>query len=106
MKSITQFINENISKSNSTLNFEDVIAAIELIGDRESWYLDADGGSKGSFEYAVKRNKSIYDVLEFHMAWEDLAKELDCEEKEIGDFVYDNEDELLKKMGFRFRKRK
>lgn len=101
MKSITEFIKENINESNSTLEMEDVVSAIENVCDGDDWYLDAHGSRKGTFADAVKDNGSIYDVLEFATMWDALAEELDCEEDEIIDFVYDNDEELQKELGIK-----
>ena len=101
MKTITQFIKENINESHSNLNIEDVILSIENVCDGNDWILDPQRSREGTFADAVKSVGSIFDVLEFHTAFGDLASDLDCDEDELMDFIYDNDDELMKEMGLK-----
>ena len=99
MKPITEFIKENINESHTALNIEDVVSSIEYVCDGDEWRLGASITSRtGSFEQAVYAAGSLYDVLELHAMFGDLADDLDCDEDELIDFIYDNEAEIMKKM--------
>lgn len=99
MKSITEFIKENINESHTALNIEDVVSSIEYVCDGDEWRLGPSITSRtGSFEQAVDAAGSLYDVLELHAMFGDLADDLDCDEDELIDFIYDNEAEIMKKM--------
>lgn len=101
MKSITEFIKENINESHSNFDIEDVIMSIENVCDGNDWTIDPNRSRKGTFADAVKANGSIYDVLEFHTMFGDLADDLGCDEDELMDFIYDNNDELMQEMGIK-----
>jgi hypothetical protein len=102
MKSITEFINENINESHTKLNVEDVVSSIEYVCDGDEWRLGPSITSRtGSFEQAVDAAGSLYDVLELHAMFGDLADDLDCDEDELMDFISDNENEITKELGFK-----
>lgn len=100
MKSLVEFINVNINESHMKFEIEDVADAINSVCDGDEWALDPHASRTGTFAHAVDIIGNIYDVLEFHDVFRELADYLDCDEDELMDFISDNEDEIMKKMGF------
>lgn len=101
MKSIIEFINKNINESHVKFEIEDVVDAIyRKCSGGSNWCLGP-GDGNGDFEDAVKNTGSLYDVLAYHNQFDKLADYFDCDKNEIDEFIYNNEDEIMKEMEFK-----
>ena len=99
MKSIIEFINENINESHMKFYIEDVADAIyHVCRDGDDWSCGP-GQGVGDFEDAVESTGSLYDVLAYHNQIDKIADYLDCNKDEIDEFIYNNEDKIMKEMG-------
>ena len=101
MKSIIEFINVNIYESYMKFEIEDVADAINNVCSGGDDWLCGPGQGVGSFEDAVENTGSLYDVLAYHNQFDKIADYFDCNKDEIDEFIYNNEDKIMKEMGFK-----
>lgn len=93
MKNINQFIKE------SHINYDDVYNALyDYLSNGDDFALDSSANKTGSGRECLKEIGSIGDILDFHDGWEEVADNCDIDVDTLQDFVYDNEDKLIKEL--------
>lgn len=102
MKSLTEFIKCSINESNVKFDIDRLASEIKYSCNGNYWKLDSSSNSHtGSFKEAVNAAGSLYDVLKRNNAFGMLADDFGCDEDELMNFIYDNNDELMQKMGIK-----
>ena len=100
MKSLIEFIKCGINESNTKFDIDRLASEINYSCNWGKWKLDSSSTSCSvSFKEAVNDTGSLYDVLKLNNAFTLLADDLGCDEDELMNFIYDNNDELTQKIG-------
>jgi len=99
MKDIKDFITESIVNESKKIEMEDAVEVFRDWLDNDDFSLDTSGSKHGTGWDALEQGNSIYDLIEWAAAWDDLASELDTDEDGLRDWLDENEDELSKELG-------
>lgn len=97
MKDLKDYVNESIVNE-SKIDFDDAVDVFRNWLDEDDFSLDMSGSKHGTGWDAIENAGSIYDLIEWAAAWDDLADQLGTDEDGLRDWLDDNEDKLSKEL--------